>query len=682
MPKFLSSIDLLKNELQNARIQNLATAPSEPVSGQIYWNSTDSKLFVHNGSEWIDLTSIIGDVQLSDLQSITGPAVLGRSATGTGAVTTLSKSALLTLLNVEDGAEKNVATNLGNSTNSTSATITSSTGSNTTLGSATTSNAGVMAAADKTKLDGISSGAEVNQNAYAGITVGTTAIAANSKSDTFTFLAGNNVTLSSNTTNKTMTIASSFTNTKYDISAETVTGGASLRLSGTDSTTDNVHFKGAGSVSVSRTDADNITITGTDTTYSAGSGLSLSGTTFAVAGGNGLTQETSGLALGTPSTLTGATTNNVTATSHTHNVDATSAATGSKLMVRDSSGRAQVTDPSASADIATKNYVDNQLKAADAMTYKGHIDASTNPNYPAANAGDTYKISADGKIGGSSGDSVKQGDLVVCLEDNTASGTQATVGAKWNILPVNTEGTVLGPDSATDNRVAIFDGTTGNVIKDGGKTIAQIESSAVAAVNIKTLSTTSTTALGTSASETIKGTGSISLHKIAKTGTYSDLIGTPTIGNGTLTVSGGTDLTGSGTFSANQTTNATITVNHGNISRTNSTSTDSIVPGETFTAIDSLTTNARGHVTAVNTKTVTLGSDIPVKKAYNVGNGSDATFTITHNLGTRDLTATIRENGGSYEIVHTDIEYPTINTISISFASAPALNEYRVVLVG
>lgn len=57
---------------------------------------------------------------------------------------------------------------------------------------------------------------------------------------------------------------------------------------------------GAGSVSVSYNDTTGVTtITGTDTntTYSAGSGISLSGTTFSVAAGNGLTQEASGLAM-------------------------------------------------------------------------------------------------------------------------------------------------------------------------------------------------------------------------------------------------------------------------------------------------------------------------------------------------------------------------------------------------
>jgi hypothetical protein len=74
---------------------------------------------------------------------------------------------------------------------------------------ATPSSHGFMSAADKTKLDGIEAGAQVNQNAFSRVIVGSTNIDAGSATDALRLIAGANITLTPDASNKSITIAAS-----------------------------------------------------------------------------------------------------------------------------------------------------------------------------------------------------------------------------------------------------------------------------------------------------------------------------------------------------------------------------------------------------------------------------------------------------------------------------------------
>jgi hypothetical protein len=56
-------------------------------------------------------------------------------------------------------------------------------------------------------------------------------------------------------------------------------------------------------------------------------------------------------------------------------------------------------------------------------------------------------------------------------------------------------------------------------------------------------------------------------------------------------------------------------------------------------------------------------------------------YTITHSLGTSDVTVTLREVA-TKEIVHTNIVITDTNTITIKFATVPAAGAYRVTIIG
>lgn len=116
--KYLTNIDLARNELQNAVIQPLASAPSSPAGGQVYFDTTLGKFGTYNGSDWdyMGTSEASGDFSSNTATSVDSEVVLfsgtggktGKRSTGTGAVK-LTSGVLSTNAGIDDLADVDVS---------------------------------------------------------------------------------------------------------------------------------------------------------------------------------------------------------------------------------------------------------------------------------------------------------------------------------------------------------------------------------------------------------------------------------------------------------------------------------------------------------------------------------------------------------------------------------------------
>ncbi len=71
-----------------------------------------------------------------------------------------------------------------------------------------------------------------------------------------------------------------------------------------------------------------------------------------------------------------------------------------------------------------------------------------------------------------------------------------------------------------------------------------------------------------------------------------------------------------------------------------------------------------------------------LKYSADFGDGAATSYTITHNLGTKDVQVTVYEVGGSFREALCEVQHTSVNSVTILAQPAPASNSLRVTVLG
>ena len=102
--------------------------------------------------------------------------------------------------------------------------------------------------------------------------------------------------------------------------------------------------------------------------------------------------------------------------------------------------------------------------------------------------------------------------------------------------------------------------------------------------------------------------------------------------------------------------------------------------------IGSGTTYTQGTGISISGSTIAIDTSVTARKVgANIGDGTNRSFNVAHNLGTTDCVVEVRETAGNKELVYPGIVFTDSNTVTISFSTAispPTSGQYRVTVIG
>ena len=562
--KFYTPIDLTGLELQNAKIQNLASDPSGYGSGGIYYNTAHNELRVYNGTVWVPVG---GAIEYGNTAGLPSAGNAGRVYADTQAGTLfldngttwvqIGMSASATTDNVTEGS-----TNLYYTDARARQAISGTSGVSYDFSTGTIS-------IDYTGLEG-----QLQSDGY--ITGSQQYI---QSTDTNFSVSGTELTLNTSNAATTLTTGATYT---------TATGGViDVNLSAIETQLQSDGY-----------------ITGSEQYIQS------VGSEFSVAA-NELTLNTDG-------------------TLYVNGSNQLAVQYGTGLTV-DGSGFLEVDE----TVIATKTYVDG---VAQGLRIKDSIDAAA-----LVNVTGTY---TDGTTDASGGLGIGATFTTTVSALDTATGDTDEVNDRIGLFYQSTA-TQNGIYTVTAN-----DGTNVTLtrsIYEDNSSLDELHYGNFYFVSAGTSAGTGwvLTNEGTGTNEDIKiGTDPVEFTQFSGSGTYVNGNGISISGNTISAVVQGTE--------GMQLTSGGIGVNAG-------------------TGLEFNGSTGALQVTDYNI--------ITKKYAETIGDATNTTFTVTHNLGTTDVMVTIFDTSSMAE-VFADVVHTSDSVVTVSFAVAPSTNAFRVVVIG
>jgi hypothetical protein len=603
---FVTSINLNKNELLNARIQNLSTAPSSPVTGQIYYNTSTNVLYFYNGTEW---TPTSGSTEV--IQDVIGTSIVG----GVALTSTYNDTSGETTIDLD-----NTAVTHGSYGGSAGKTV-----------SFTVDQQGRLTAASDTNISitasQVSDFTEATQDAI------NSALVEGEGIDIAYNDGANTITISGEDASDTNKGIASFSATDFVVTS----GNVALN---NEAIQDKVGAMVTGN-----------TETGITVTYQDSDGT----LDFEVAD-QFLTHSTSDLTEGTNLYYTAERVQDEIST-------AIVAGTGLDSTYNDGAGTLTIDiDSTVTTNSGTQTLTNKTLGSGTALS--SNLDAGTN------------KITNLGTPTNSTDAATKAYVDAVSEGLHVHEAAKVYVGTNITIATALEAGDVVdGVTLAAGMRVLVNGQTTQS---ENGIYVVQASGGPIRALDFDTaLEVASGDFIFVSSGTSYGNTGWVQTLSPATIGT--DAISfTQFSGAGTYTAGAGLTLTGT-VFSAD------VTPTSGNASLIN-----------TGGAIELKTDTSRGISVDANGVGINAGTGLTFssgalafdsgygvrKFAGNVGDNAATSYNVTHNFGTKDVTVHIYDNSSPYAQVEADVEHANNNYVTIKFASAPTVDQYRVVVVG